>query len=81
MGKHPCEYAPDGCNTCMTRFQCYTKDNDTYRDRISGIFYACKKCPAIKVDGEITEWKTSPLRFIADVRKTNLFGWVIPVLL
>ena len=74
LGHHTCKYCPEGCDTCMTRFECYTKDSNTYRDRISAIFYACAKCPAIRIEGTITEWVTKPLEAIADVRETNLIG-------
>ena len=58
---HPCEFYPEGCNTCLTRFECYTKDSDTYATRTSAVFYACSKCPAIKAVGTISEWKTRKL--------------------
>lgn len=74
LGNHPCKYFPEGCNTCMTRFECYTKDTDTYRDRITGVFYACKKCPAVKIEGEITEWNTEPLRGMMDIRDHSFIG-------
>lgn len=74
LGHHPCKYAPEGCNTCMTRFECYTKDSDTYRARISGIFYACKKCPAVKLEGEISQWKTQPVNYIVDIREKSIMG-------
>ncbi len=69
LGRHPCKYHPEGCNTCLTRFECYTKDNDTYRDRISGIVYACSKCPALKVDGKISSWDTHNYHSILDCRE------------
>ena len=76
LGHHPCKYAPEGCNTCMTRFECYTKDSDTYRARISGIFYACKKCPAVKIEGELSEWETHIINHdnIVDIRIKSLTG-------
>jgi len=40
LGNHPCDYFPEGCNTCLTRFECYTKDSDTYRTRLTGVFYS-----------------------------------------
>lgn len=74
LGNHPCKYYPEGCNTCLTRFECYTKDSDTYRSKVSGIFYACKKCPAIKVKGIVKEWKTSEWEDMIDCR-THHFLW------
>lgn len=86
LGKHPCKYHPEGCDTCMTRFECYTKDTDTYRSRVSGIFYACRKCPAIKLEGTITSWDTEQIRSkseksnmelpfgLLDIRKSTFFG-------
>jgi hypothetical protein len=69
LGKHPCKYFPEGCNTCMTRFECYTKDTDTYRNRESGILYACNKCPAVRFEGTISSWVTHNLNSIIDIRK------------
>ena len=68
LGRHPCKYHPEGCATCLTRFECYTKDSDTYRDRISGVFYACRKCPAVKIVGSMSEWKTRRYYDILDCR-------------
>ena len=66
LGKHPCKYFPEGCETCMTKFECYTKDRDTYRTRITAIFYACKKCPAIKAEGTISSWETEEIKSVSD---------------
>lgn len=74
IGNHPCEYFPEGCNTCMTRFECYTKDTDTYRSRLSGIFYECSKCPAIKVEGEIYSWDKHNWNRILDIREKSWYG-------
>ena len=69
LGKHPCEYYPDGCNTCMDRFTCFTKESpDMYRSRYTGTFYACKKCPAVSFKGTIKEWTEKPRTAILDCR-------------
>ena len=74
VGNHPCEYHPEGCATCMTRFECYTKDTDTYRSRFTGIFYACRKCPAVKVEGEIYSWDNHNWENVLDIRESSWKG-------
>jgi len=74
LGNHPCDYFPEGCNTCLTRFECYTKDNDTYRTRLTGVFYRCKKCPAVKVEGVRHEWVEKRWRDILDCRTHFFLG-------
>ncbi len=58
----------------MTRFECYTKDTDTYRSRLSGIFYACRKCPAVKVEGEIYSWDKHYWNKTLDIREGSWKG-------
>ncbi len=74
LGRHPCKYHPEGCNTCLTRFECYTKDNDTYRTRLTGIFYACKNCPAVKVVGQTSYWETREWNDVLDIREKFFYG-------
>jgi len=69
LGRHPCEYHPDGCNTCMDRFTCFTKDNpDMYRTRFTGKFFACKKCPAVMFEGTVKVWEEREHTSILDCR-------------
>lgn len=71
---HPCKYYPEGCATCLTRFECYTKDNDAYCSRHSGVFYACTKCPAVKMEGTISYWTRRCTTNILDIRKSSWKG-------
>ncbi len=73
FGPHPCDYFPEGCNTCLTRFDCYTKDSDIYRTRLTGIFYSCTKCPMIAVRGEKQSWVTEEWLSELDVRDGKYF--------
>lgn len=74
LGNHPCDYFPEGCNTCLTRFECYTKESDTYRMRLTGIFYECRKCPTLMVEGLINEWVTHTWRDTLDIRTHSFHG-------
>lgn len=68
-GNHPCIYHPEGCDTCLTKFECYTKSGDEYCSRVSAIFYACYNCPAVKMEGTRSEWTTHEISEIIDIRK------------
>lgn len=73
LGSHPCDYFPEGCDTCLSRFDCYTKDNDLYRTRLTGIFYSCTKCPTIRVEGERQDWVTEKWHSELDIRDGKYF--------
>ena len=84
---HPCKYHPEGCDNCLTRFECYTKDNTTYSTRMSGIFYACKKCPTIKLDGTESAWQTTPITSrdgipytTTDIRRSSFKGMEVNII-
>jgi hypothetical protein len=65
-----CKYFPEGCDTCKDRFACYTKD-EVYRSRITGIFYKCTKCPAVKIDALFYKWVETKLSDIVDIRHST----------
>jgi hypothetical protein len=54
-GRNRCRFFPDGCKTCMDRFECLT-NKEEYRPKVTAVFYACRKCPAVKEEGYVWEW-------------------------
>ncbi len=80
LGSHPCKYFPEGCDTCLSRFDCYTKDSDIYRTRLTGIFYSCTKCPMVTVRGERQGWVTEKWDSDLDIRDGKYFLGMDPEL-
>lgn len=74
IGNNPCEYHPEGCSTCNDRFSCLVQSDETYNDRFTAVYYACRNCPAINMDGYVYEWVRRNINKVADIRTHSWKG-------